>query len=152
MKHGTCVHFNGIQNKACSRGVNYDVNWPDGKKPCIQWIPKSARGGTYLRAGEEPVERKPWPGAAEAKPCPFRQEPTDAEVQEYRVTSDAHMKKAMAAIRVASAWRVKPKPAADRAEVVACPVCNGRLHLSQSAYNGHVHGKCETPDCVSWME
>jgi hypothetical protein len=28
----------------------------------------------------------------------------------------------------------------------------GWLHLSQSAYNGHVHGKCETDDCVSWME
>lgn len=30
--------------------------------------------------------------------------------------------------------------------------CGGKLHLSQSSYNGHVHGKCETPDCVSWME
>lgn len=38
------------------------------------------------------------------------------------------------------------------AEVVACPVCGGRLHLTQSAYNGHVHGKCSTPDCVNWME
>lgn len=28
----------------------------------------------------------------------------------------------------------------------------GRLHLSQSSYNGHVHGRCETDDCVRWME
>ena len=37
-------------------------------------------------------------------------------------------------------------------EVVECPICKGRLHLSQSSYNGHVHGQCETEDCVSWME
>ncbi len=49
-------------------------------------------------------------------------------------------------------WRVKPKPAADRRGVVECPCCKSRLHLSQSSYNGHVHGKCETEGCVSWME
>lgn len=37
-------------------------------------------------------------------------------------------------------------------EVIECPECKGRLHLSQSAYNGHVHVRCETIGCVSWME
>lgn len=37
-------------------------------------------------------------------------------------------------------------------EVIECPKCKGRLHLSQSSYNGHVHGNCETEGCVSWME
>lgn len=64
----------------------------------------------------------------------------------------AELDKAVAALNVASAWRVTPKPANDRHEVIECPVCKGRLHLSQSAYNGHVHGKCETEGCVSWME
>lgn len=36
--------------------------------------------------------------------------------------------------------------------VVECPVCEGRLHVSHAAYNGHVWGKCETKGCVSWME
>ncbi len=53
---------------------------------------------------------------------------------------------------VVSAWRVKPKPQRDRREVIECPKCKGRLHLSQSSYNGHVHGHCETKNCVSWME
>lgn len=39
-----------------------------------------------------------------------------------------------------------------KAEIVECPVCKGKLHLSQSSYNGHVWGKCEIKDCVSWME
>lgn len=51
---------------------------------------------------------------------------------------------------VVAKWR-KRKPI-GKAEVIECPVCKGRLHLSQSSYNGHVHGKCETAGCVSWME
>ncbi len=51
-----------------------------------------------------------------------------------------------------SKWRTKPKPAQDRREVVECPQCKGKLHLSQSSYNGHVHAVCETADCVAWME
>jgi hypothetical protein len=51
---------------------------------------------------------------------------------------------------VISAWR-KKEPR-GKAEVIECPVCKGRLSLSQSAYNGHVHGRCSTPDCLNWME
>jgi hypothetical protein len=53
---------------------------------------------------------------------------------------------------VVTKWRTIPKPATSRAEVIECPVCKGRLHLSQSSYNGHVHAKCETADCVAFME
>jgi hypothetical protein len=51
---------------------------------------------------------------------------------------------------VVAAWR-KREPIGKQ-EVIACPVCGGRLHLSQAAYNGHVWGRCETKDCVAWME
>ena len=50
---------------------------------------------------------------------------------------------------VVSEWRKKPF---GKQEVIECPVCKGKLHLSQSSYNGHVHGKCETPNCVACME
>lgn len=38
--------------------------------------------------------------------------------------------------------------------VIDCPVCGGgkTLHFSRSGYNGHIHAKCVTEDCVSWME
>lgn len=50
-----------------------------------------------------------------------------------------------------SEWRKKLP--IGKQEIVDCPVCKtGKLHLSQSSYNGHVHGTCETKDCVSWME
>lgn len=148
--HGSCIHFNGTQNKLCERGVAYEQFRPG--LPCIQFLHKSARGGTYLKPGEVPATTKPFPGAQPKERCPFYEEPTDAQVQADREESEACLKKTFAAIAVASKWRVKPKPASDRREVVECPVCKGRLHLSQSSYNGHVHGKCETENCVSWME
>lgn len=152
MRHGTCIHFNGVMNDRCKRGVSYEVMWPSGPKPCIQFMHKSARGGTYLKPGEEPAETKPFPGADKAKPCPLYQEPTSEAVQADMEAFEAARARTFAAIKVADTWRVKPKPAEDRFEVVECPVCNGRLHLRQSAYNGHVHGNCETDGCVSWME
>ena len=51
---------------------------------------------------------------------------------------------------VISEWR-KKEPI-GKAEVIECPVCKGKLHLSQAACNGHVHGKCETDNCVFFME
>jgi hypothetical protein len=34
-----------------------------------------------------------------------------------------------------------------------CPVCKtGKLRYSRAAYNGHVHARCSTDDCVAWME
>ena len=51
---------------------------------------------------------------------------------------------------VVAEWR-KKEPI-GKAEVIECPACKGRLHLSQAACNGHVHGKCETDGCASWME
>lgn len=51
---------------------------------------------------------------------------------------------------VVNAWRDK-KPF-GKSEVIECPECKGRLHLSQSSYNGHVRGQCETENCVNWIE
>lgn len=155
MNHGTCVNFNGAQHDLCKRGVAYK-QFRDGdgvmRSPCIQFMEKSARGGTYLKPGEVAAARVPWHNAAPPERCPFFQLPTDAEVEADRIETDAHLQKTFAAIKVASTWRVKPKPAADRQGIVECPICKGRLHLSQSSYNGHVRGKCETDGCVSWME
>lgn len=63
---------------------------------------------------------------------------------------DEAMRRMRVAGPVIAAWRKKPPR--GKAEVIECPVCKGRLHLSQAASNGHVHGKCETPGCLSWME
>jgi len=39
------------------------------------------------------------------------------------------------------------------AGVMDCPICKtGKLKYSRSSYNGHVHARCSTEKCVSWME
>jgi hypothetical protein len=52
--------------------------------------------------------------------------------------------------KVVSEWRKKPP--IGKQEVIECPERKGRLHLSQAASNGQVYGRCETADCVSFME
>src|SRR5690348_16372107 len=52
------------------------------------------------------------------------------------------MKMMTVVMPVVNEWRRK-KPIGKQ-EVIECPQCKCRLHLSQSSYNGHVHAKCET--------
>lgn len=34
-----------------------------------------------------------------------------------------------------------------------CPICRiGELSYSRSIYNGHVHARCSSENCVNWME
>jgi hypothetical protein len=36
--------------------------------------------------------------------------------------------------------------------IIECPKCKGKLHFTRAKINGHVWGKCETDDCLSWMQ
>jgi hypothetical protein len=40
---------------------------------------------------------------------------------------------------VVQVWREKPP--CGKSGTIECPICKGQLHLSQSAYNGHVHAR-----------
>ena len=161
MNPGTCIHFTGLRDResCCKVGVNYsqafDISKPGImlRMPCVQYRTLPADGrGTYIKAGEPTVRQEIDRRGEQMVPCAHFQEPTQEEVAADRKESDAYLERTLAAIKVASAWRVKPKPPEDRFDVLECPVCKGRLHVSQSSYNGHIHGKCETQDCVSWME
>lgn len=164
MTPGTCIHFTGFgfgldDSGCCAAGANYAREFGDDtpglalRAPCIEYRIKPAHGrGTCIRPGDQVIRVEIDRRGHQVIPCGRRIEPTDEQVQQDRIRSEAWMQKAIAAITVASAWRVRPKPAEDRRETVACPVCQGRLHLSQSACNGHVHGACETRGCVRWME
>ena len=74
-----------------------------------------------------------------------------AEVVKGDQQMDAAIAKTLAAMAVVPAIKKEHK-GKDWHGVVECPVCRGSLYVSHAAYNGHVHGNCETPDCVSWME
>ena len=82
--------------------------------------------------------------------CP-KWERRSLEHAEKRADSiERSMRKLTIAGPFISQWR-KKEPY-GKAEVVECPVCKGKLHLSQASYNGHVHARCETADCIAFME
>lgn len=84
-------------------------------------------------------------------PCAHLRRPTPDEIAARKVWQDARMNKLGVVMTGIMPWR-KANKGKSVAEVVECPACKGRLHLSISSYNGHVHGRCETAGCVSWME
>lgn len=136
---------------------------------CVHYAPSrdyKAKDYCALRCGASAMmDKARAAGEPNMSPCIGGHKATDAvaicpkwerrslEHAEQKADSvEAAMKRMSVVMPAVSAWRIKPKPKQDRREVIECPKCKGRLHLSQSSYNGHVHGHCETPGCVSWME
>jgi len=151
MNPGTCVHFTGLrfgkEFEHCKAGIRYRTTF--GSEPGIFLRMPCVESSRSPKTGES----KPMDGQDQTMmACALRQFPTAEQVAVADLEMKATTAKTVAAIKVAGAWRVTPKPAIDRHETVECPVCKGNLHLQQSAYNGHVHGYCETEGCVRWME
>ena len=126
-----CQHYEarGLPD-ICKAGVNYKDQFKGGKICCY-------KGGK--RTEEEQLAS-----------CPKWLRQTREHGEARADAFDAVMKRMTVVGPVVAAWRKKPPK--GKQEVIECPVCKGRLHLSQVAYNGHVHGHCETKGCVSWME
>lgn len=133
----TCRHFTGIQHDACKQGVNYSTVRPAvGALPCLKAM------------NAEPPSHDARRGCCAKLEFRTRDE-AEAEIAE----AEAHMAKTMRVLKAIHPWRTwTKKNRVEKQEVIECPECKGRLHLSQSAYNGHVWGKCETEGCVQWME
>lgn len=123
--HGKCKHFTGIQNDICKAGIRYDDVKP---VPCL----------VKYRRKDSPM-------------CARYEEPTDEEVAEDEAYIQARMEMHSKAGSIIVEIKRQHKGHNWRG-VLDCPVCGGRLHVSHAAYNGHVHGRCETEDCLSWME
>lgn len=148
MVRGSCFHFNGIQHKTCDAGIAYDSVRPVLAVPVV-----SQFSGETITTGPIPCFRKLPNGTESPDTCPQRRWPTQDEIdaREREITEAIEqIGRVMIAIKPWRTWSKKNRVA--KHEVIECPECKGRLHLSQAAYNGHVHGKCETEGCVSWME
>lgn len=132
LKQGKCKHFTGIRDAQCAAGVNYVLVSNDFKLslPCLPAKKSDNR---------EPAE------------CELFCEPTAAEIAEDRAKFDASMDQ-MRLVMTSIAPLRKEHKGKGYAGIIECPACKGKLHLTISAYNGHAHGRCETPDCVNWME
>lgn len=101
---------------------------------------------------------RPWPcflekgkSKPDAAPCEKLRRPTAEEMAAHDVWSKNRTDVFMTVFAGIAPWREQHK-GQSYGEIIECPACNGRLHLSIAGSNGHVHGRCETEGCVSWME
>jgi hypothetical protein len=120
-----CKHFTGIMDDVCEAGVRYDDVRETSTRP-------------YRLPCLDPE-----------LPCGARALPTRSEAEADRAETDAsfeRIRKALAAIREAAGGR------RGVGGTIACPNCGGRLGYSIAGSNGHVHARCETPRCVSFMQ
>lgn len=135
-----CIHYLGISDgkggfrDACEAGVKYERWRGQGfdKQPCF----------LHKKTGES------LPGALT---CEHLRRPTKEEIAAHEGWAKARTDRMGIVMRGIRPWRDAHKGKSAQ-EVVKCPACDGRLHLSIAAYNGHIHGRCETDDCVRWME
>ena len=137
---GWCTHYKGPprywekdQRHVCEAGVDIGAAFNGtkfGVRPC------------FLDKG------KSKPGVL---PCEHLRVPTPEEIAAHEEWVAGRMRKMMVVNQAINPWRAKHK-GKSAAEVIECPACKGRLHLSIAASNGHVHAQCETEGCVSWME
>lgn len=127
MPNCSCKYFTGVQNKECEKGVLYAQfqRQADGQRlPC-------------LASGKD-------------LPCEHRQYPTKEEIEAEEKMFDEIIKESKAA-RAAVLKHSGGKRGV--AGSIPCTKCKtGTLHYSIAACNGHIHGRCTTAECLSWME
>lgn len=134
---GWCIHYRGISDgkggriTSCEKGVEYSTFEPRNRQPCFL---------------TEDGKSKP-----DALTCEHLRRPTTEEINLHETWLETRLNKTVAVLVAIEPWRKKHK-GRSFGEIIECPACKGRLQLSISACNGHVHGHCATEGCVSWME
>jgi len=144
---GWCVHYGYDRAKrrpTCAVGLDPE-RWlpgyrdmPSPKPPYVDLCP------CFLRNGQ--------PKSRETFVCDRLRLPTPEEIALHNAWFEQQMAKQAKVGELVLAWRTKHKGTTYR-EVVDCPACGGEKTLSLSiAGRNHVHGRCTTKGCVSWME
>lgn len=137
---GWCIHYRynreakKPEDDTCEAGVQYSTfkGSKFGQRPCF----------LHKETGES---------SPDAWPCAQLRRPTPEEIAFHEKWLEERMNLQGTVMQGIRPWRDAHK-GQSASEIVECPGCKGRLHLSIAAYNGHVHGHCETAHCVSWVE
>jgi len=131
-----CRHFNGLSNGRCEAGVAYasvriTADSARASYPCIDHVPS------------------PHPR------CDQCVKPTLAEARAQIDAEEVEHQAIFAAMRAAHAHAKYARLGRGRGGTgeMPCPKCvTGTLRYIVSSFNGHMHGQCSTPKCLSWME
>lgn len=140
MRTGCCKHFNGIQNNTCDAGVCYnDVTIDPDKPGRALRIPCMSEFRSGKKLDGEPAK------------CDKYQEPTKDEIAAF----DAVIQAAVDRMTKCGPWIGRMKKAHPNGVSVAadtCPICGGIIRFGISSYNGHMRARCDTPDCINFIE
>jgi len=146
MRHGTCKHFNGNMNECCDAGVKYSDVTPGPPEAAGSWIRRPC-----MSVAGNPHRGKVIANTGPQGTCEKREEPTDAEIREHEEYIEKRTQMIMKTLPLIG--KIKKEHKGENWKgTEECPVCGGVLYLTHAACNGHVWGKCETNDCVGWME
>lgn len=144
-----CRHFAGVNftdpQKRCKAGVLMsDVTVDESYRYQYE-----GRGPIYTASHSLPCFRDDDPhGVCH---CEHQSFPTPEEI----AAEDAEVEQMVARfVGARSAILAHSKGKRGVSGRIDCPACKakGALAYSVSGYNGHVHAKCDTDDCVNFME
>ena len=129
-------HFRSMsEHKTCEAGVEYETlrGIPFESRPC------------FCKTGLEPNS------GCELAEFPTAEEIAAEEAEWQRRFQDTALARRRIVEFLGGPW----KRGMDGTQgVIDCPVCESQesLSFSRSGYNGHIHARCSTIGCVSWME
>lgn len=136
----------------------YCVHYGHDEKDRLKKVCSAGMDIVSIQCVQPPGERMKWAPCIEGHKlgdpcsyCPKWERPSMDSAEKYAEGMEECLRRMTVVDPVIGAWRNKRKPFA-KAGVIECPVCQGKLHLAQSGYNGHVRAKCETEGCVSFIE
>lgn len=136
-----CKHYNGrdLFNRTtggkCLAGVDPIYTFCDGDR--FGWVKKVP----CLRTNETEAI------------CPAAEYPTMEEEMERQRELEAAMDAFIVVLtKVRPEIEAAHKATGKWSGSLECPQCSKPLHWSKAQCNGHVHARCETEDCVAWME
>ena len=140
-----CTHYNGLSG----RGLR-----DDAATRCCD------AGVVYLTVRSTDESRKgfdrfPCFRKGEGVPCEKRHFPTAEEVAAEVAEHDARWERLKLGIAAVSedAKKLGLGKGKGGSGSVSCPVCKtGMISYAVAGYNGHIHGRCSTNDCVAWMQ
>lgn len=122
-----CIHFNGLMNKVCRLGIDYETvkvqNARPVRLPCIK---ESEMFGGY---------------------CDKAEFLTAEQAAQKAEEINSH---SMGTIRAALAIKMHIKSTGINSGSIECPSCGGALYYSMAESNGYTRGNCKCG--ISWIE
>lgn len=131
LKKGTCLHFNGIQNKLCEKGVNYR---------------KLVGGEDFGMAVRTPCFKK----HKSSINCDLYQDPTIEQIKEDEDSWNTAIERLQKVLPLLV--KLKEENPNGGSGTQECPCCNKDLQWSISSINNHGRLVCESENCINMIE